>query len=141
MERKEFLSLVGVGSASILSAICLGGCTKSGSGGGNVTPPSNVDFTLDLSQAVNAKLLSSGGYIYNNGIIVAHTLAGKYIAVSQACTHEGVTVQYIGQSKEFYCPSHGAIFSETGTVVSGPAGRSLMQYQTTLTGTSLRVFS
>lgn len=140
MERKEFLSLLSLGSASALAAVYLGSCSKS-STGSNVTAPANVDFTLDLSLPANSSLAASGSYLYSNGIIVAHTIAGNYIAVSQACTHEGVTVQYIGSSHQFYCPSHGATFSETGAVTGGPASSSLKQYQTSLSGTMLRIFS
>ena len=141
MERKEFLSLMGLGSASIFAAVCLGGCSKSGTSSGNVTAPANVDFTLDLSLPANAALATAGGYLYSNGLVVAHTVSGGYIAVSQACTHEGVTVRYVSASHEFYCPSHGATFSETGAVTGGPTSGSLKQYQTALSGTMLRVFS
>lgn len=142
MERKSFLNLVGVGSVSFLATVCLGACSKAGIGNTNIsTPPAGIDFTLDLSLPANAALANPGGYLYSNGIIVAHALSGGYLAVSQACTHQGVTVQYVGTNKEFYCPSHGAVFSETGAVTGGPANGSLMKYQTSLSGTMLRVFS
>lgn len=142
MERKNFLSLVGLGSVSLLATVCLGACSKAGNGNTNITtPPVGVDFTLDLSLPANAALANAGGYLYSNGIIVAHALNGTYLAVSQACTHQGVTVQYVGANKEFYCPSHGALFSETGAVTGGPANGPLLKYQTSLSGTMLRVFS
>ncbi len=141
MERKEFLSLLGSGSASMLAVMCLGGCSKSGNTAGNMTPPANVDFALDLSLPVNAALAGIGGYLYANGIIVAHSVSGNYVAVSQACTHQGVTVKYIGSSHNFYCIAHGSSFSETGAVTGGPASGSLKQYQTSLSGTMLRIFS
>ena len=141
MERKEFLSLVGFGSASILTAMCLGGCSKSGTVNGNVTAPTKVDFTIDVSLPAYASLATAGGYIYSSGIVIGHAISGGYIAVSQACTHQGVTVQYVGSGHQFYCPSHGATFSENGAVTGGPAGNALKQYQTTLTGTMLRIYS
>jgi cytochrome b6-f complex iron-sulfur subunit len=140
MERKEFLSLLGLGSASVLAAVCMGGCSKQSATGGS-TAPTNVDFTIDLSLPANANLAGDGGYIYSNGIIVARTVGGAYVAVSQACTHEGVSVQYVSSQDLFYCPSHGAKFSDSGSVVSGPASSALKQYKTFLTGTSLRVYS
>ncbi len=139
MKRKQFLSLVGLTSASILTAACLGGCSKKTADSGAVAAV-NADFTLDLSLAQNAALANAGGYIYNTGVIVAKTTAGTYIAVSQACPHQGVTVQFVNSSTSFYCPSHGAAFSATGAVTTGPAQTSLKQYQTTLTGNMLRVF-
>lgn len=139
MERKEFLSLMGFTGASLLATICLGACSKQ-SANSDVPTAVNADFTLDLSLPANAALTTAGGYLYSNGVIVAHTVGGSYIAVSQACTHQGVTVNYQSSSHQFYCPSHGAAFSETGAVMVGPATNALKQYQTTLTGNMLRVF-
>jgi cytochrome b6-f complex iron-sulfur subunit len=138
MERKEFLSLIGIGSASMLAAVCLGGCSKSSAGG---SAPSNVDFNIDLTLPANAALNTAGGYIYSGGIIIAKTTAGTYLAVAQSCTHEGVSVQYQGAAQRFYCPGHGATFSNAGAVLGGPAGSALKQYNVALTGTTLRVYS
>jgi cytochrome b6-f complex iron-sulfur subunit len=140
MDRKEFISMVGFGSISVFAAACLGGCNKNDISS-LTAAPSNVDFTLDLTQSANATLLVYGGYLYSGGVIVARTIAGNYIAVSQACTHQGVTVQYIGSSQEFYCPSHGATFSNTGAVTGGPAPGALKKYNTSLNGSMLRVYS
>jgi len=140
MERKEFLSLLGLGTAGIFSAACLGACSKAASG---YTPPAPtaVNITLDLSLPANAALNNIGGYIYTNGIIVAKTKAGNYIAVSQVCTHQGVSVQYQVANQQFYCPSHGSMFSETGMVTCGPAPTALKEYNSSLTNNMLRVFS
>lgn len=139
MNRKEFLSLIGSGTASLALASCLGGCAKNVSSGTNA--PTNVDFTLDLSQAANSALLTNGGYLYHNSVLVARTTAGAYIAVQQVCTHESVSVTYQAGSHRFYCDGHGATFSETGAVTGGPAPRALKTYNTSLTGNSLRVYS
>jgi cytochrome b6-f complex iron-sulfur subunit len=137
MDRKEFLSLVGMGAAAAFCSACLAGCTPQD----QFTGPTNVDFTLDLNAAANSALQVNGGYIYNNGVIVARTTGGKYVAVSAACTHAGTTVYYDPPSNEFHCPSHGSNFATDGSVVNGPAPSSLTRYTTTLTGSSLRVRS
>lgn len=139
MDRKEFLSLLGYGSASVAMASCLAGCAKNVSSG--TTAPSGVDFTLDVSQPANAALQTNGGYVYSNGIIIAKTLAGAFIAVQQLCTHESVPVTYQPASHRFYCDGHGATFSESGAVLGGPAPASLKTYNTSLTGNMLRVYS
>lgn len=140
MDRKEFFSLLGFGSASVALTACLAGCSKN-AGSGTTTAPSNVDFTLDLSQAANAALQNNGGYIYNSGVIVARTTAGTYIAAQQVCTHESVSVVYQGSNHRFYCDGHGATFNESGTVTGGPAPRALKVYNTSLTGSMLRVYA
>ena len=116
MERKEFLSLLGLGTAGIFTLPVWAPVQNLPV---SYTPmcTTNVDISLDLSLPANAPLNTAGGYIYTGGIIVAKTTAGNYIAVSQDCTHQGVSVQYqANRNQRFYCPSHGATFSETGTL-------------------------
>ena len=138
MDRRTFLSQVGIGAAAVLMPACLGGlagCSKS-----STTPATTtaIDFTLNVSSGA---LASNGGYLVNNGVIVARTMSGTYIAVSASCTHQGTNVGYNSSSNDFVCPSHGAVFSSTGAVMQGPAATNLTKYNTTLTGTSLRVYS
>jgi cytochrome b6-f complex iron-sulfur subunit len=136
MDRKEFLATLGIGAAAIACSYCLTGCTKNDSITG---PPTNVDFTLDLTNAAYAALKNNGGYIYNGGVIVARTSSGSYVAVSQTCTHAGATVQFDGT--QFVCPAHGSTFRTDGSVSRGPAGSSLARYNTSLNGNALRVYS
>lgn len=135
MDRKEFFSQIGMGAAALIMPGCLGaltGCNKS------VNAPTNVDFTIDVSTGA---LANNGGYLVKDGVIVARTISGSFIAVSAACTHEGSNVNYNSGSNIFVCPSHGAQFNSSGAVTSGPATKSLTKYNTSLTGISLRVYS
>lgn len=138
MDRKEFLNLLGISSAAFILSRCLEGCQPM-----NDIPsaPTNVDFTLDLTASANSALNSNGGYLYKGGVIVARTIAGAYVAVSQYCTHAGGTVVYNPRGDAFYCPVHGSSFSDNGSVIGGPAPSALLKYNTSLSGTSLRVFS
>jgi cytochrome b6-f complex iron-sulfur subunit len=136
MDRKEFLSLIGgLGGASFVMA-CMG-CSKGSSG--ETVGPSNIDFTVDLSQT--PALQSAGGYIYSNGVIVARTTSGNFIAVQQTCTHERFNVVYQGSQHRFYCDGHGGTFSESGNVTGGPPPRALKTYNTSLNGNILRIYS
>lgn len=135
MDRKQFLSLVGTSIAAITIGSCVQGCKKQANG---IDQPT-VDFTLDLTASANSALSTNGGYLYNQGVIVARTMSGTYIAVSQACTHEGVSVTYQSGSNGFYCSAHGSRFSSSGSVTAGPANQALKQYTCTLSGNSLRV--
>jgi cytochrome b6-f complex iron-sulfur subunit len=141
MERKEFLSLLGTGAAAFFAVGCLGGCgskeTDPQPGTGTAT---KKDFTLDLNAAAYSSLKTKGNALLSNGVIVAFTNAGEYLAVASACTHEGGTVGFNAGDSNFVCPNHGSVFNANGTVVTGPATRSLKQYTTTLTGSTLRVF-
>lgn len=136
MDRKEFMNLLGFSVGSLVVASCLGGCAKESG-----IAPSDVDFTLDLSDSANTALNTNGGSLVKNGIIVGRTTSGAYIAVSAACTHEQTTVLYQAANQRFFCPNHGSTFTESGAVTLGPATRALTQYNTELSGTSLRIFS
>ena len=139
ISRKEFLSLLGLSSAAVAVTYCFGGCQPAAN---NIpTAPSNVDFTLDLTNPAYSALNSNGGYVYNQGVIVARTINGTFIAVSQTCTHAGGTVVYNKNANDFYCPVHGSVFSTSGSVINGPAAAPLMKYNTSLSGSSLRVYS
>jgi cytochrome b6-f complex iron-sulfur subunit len=139
MDRKEFLTLIGITSGGLVLASCMGACNQL-----NVSPtsaPLVVDFTLILTDPANSALKNKGGYLYSNGVIVAQTMAGAYIAVAEACTHQGQYVQYVGTNNIFYCNAHGSYFSNTGAVTGGPAPSNLQQMKTTLIGSSLRIQS
>ena len=134
MDRKEFLSQLGLGETAIFAAACMQSCSKTDN-------LSNVDFTLDLTSSAYAALKSAGGYIITQGVIVALTTSNTYLAVSAACPHEGVNVQFQAGQNQFYCAAHSSYFSSTGSRISGPAQRGLTQFKTTLTGNSLRVYA
>ncbi|MFM6954426.1 MAG: ubiquinol-cytochrome c reductase iron-sulfur subunit [Sphingobacteriaceae bacterium] len=140
MDRKDFLSQVGIGAAALLAPVCLGGIAGCGKNSKSSTPsaPGSVDFTLDVSTGA---LASNGGFLVSRGILVARTNTGTFLAVSAACTHEGTTVNYDATNNNFVCPNHGAQFSSTGRLISGPAFTSLTSYNTSKTGSTLRIYS
>ena len=140
MDRKEFLSQVGLSSAFIFAGSCLAACSK-GSTGTPSGPSTNVDFTINLNDANYAALKTKGGYVVVNNIIVALSTSNTYLAVSSICPHQGVTVQFQAAQDQFFCNAHSSLFSSTGARISGPANSGLKQYNTSLSGTSLRIFS
>lgn len=138
MDRKNFLNQVGMGAAALLAPACIGGLAACGKSNSTPSAPSNVDFTVDVSSGT---LATNGGFLVMNGIIIARTTSGAFLAVSAACTHEGTNVNYVAGSNKFVCPNHNAQFSSTGIVTQGPATKNLTSYNTSLNGTTLRVYS
>lgn len=140
MDRKEFLqrSFVGLTVLTVGTTLaqCLNGCSAA-----STTGPTNVDFTLDLTQSANAALNTVGGYVRTNGVVVACIANSTFIAVQSACTHEGTGVDWQQSANRFHCSNHGATFSKDGVVTNGPARSNLMTYKTALSGTLLHVTS
>ena len=60
-----------------------------------------------------------------NPAFVVQPTAGRYAAFSAICPHAGCRVQYSDTQGEFVCPCHGARFDKAGSVLRGPATRSL----------------
>ena len=133
MERRDFLETLGLGAAFVLTTNCFQACTKASGGGA-------VDFTLDLSQSANANLLTKGGYIKTNGVVVAQDTNGKYVAATQTCSHENQPGIYFNSSNQFQCSVHGALYNESGAGLNQNGSNGLTIYTTALSGTSLRVY-
>jgi cytochrome b6-f complex iron-sulfur subunit len=56
------------------------------------------------------------------------TGAGTFEAYSMFCTHQGCLTSL--SSQQFFCPCHGSKFSADGSVVQGPADKSLASLAT-----------
>jgi Rieske Fe-S protein len=143
MERKDFLAALGLGAGSLIVSSCLGACGK----GDSATPSTStggtntkVDFTINVG--TNADINSKGWTIQNNVIIAKN--GSNYIALSSACTHQNNPLTYNSANNTFPCsltgPSHGSVFDANGNRTQGPANTNLKKFNTTLTGTTLRVF-
>jgi nitrite reductase/ring-hydroxylating ferredoxin subunit len=132
MTRKEFLGKIGIGAAFVLTASCLGSCTKDGKNG--------VDFILDLTASENAALQNVGGYIVKNQVVVAKAADGNYYAATQICSHEG-EIKVTFSNNEYYCTAHGARFDLNGNGLNNNGEKGISVYNTTLSGTQLRVFA
>ena len=127
MNRREVLKLgvVGVG--------CLG-C----GGGGEDVPADAAEpgsFTMcgaevcvDLTNPANAALLEINGaraLDVPDKILILRTSATEFVVLSRVCTHQGCGLAYQPGPMELACSCHGSRFSATGSVLRGPATRSL----------------
>ena len=140
LKRNEFLKSLGLKGATLMAVYCGMNTLSSCSKGEGVAPLTSVDFTLDLTQSSNAALTKDGGFIINNKVVVVRISASNFVAVTQICSHENkqsVTVVNGG----FYCPEHGATFDVSGKGTNANGSRGLTTYKTTLSGTSLRIYS
>ena len=135
MERSKFLKYMGTSTLLVCAGCHLVSC------GSDDDPIPAVDFTLDLSLTANSALLTVGGSLSKDGVLVAKVSSSEFTAVRQACTHQGTNVNYRSTPQDFLCPNHGSVFDKNGAVKNGPATKALAKYNSELTGNNLRVFS
>jgi Rieske Fe-S protein len=94
----------------------------------------NIDAGSALAQVGSAAIVQSPSGL----ILVAHTAADTFTAVTATCTHENCTITgFTGQ--DFVCPCHGSRFSTSGVVQNGPATRSLRSFATRFAGNVLTI--
>ncbi|GAA4416633.1 hypothetical protein GCM10023187_48240 [Nibrella viscosa] len=99
-----------------------------------------VDFILDLLDPANAALRRGNGYVISNGVVVARTMHGSFVAATHICSHEK-NQAVIFDDNTFVCTVHGARFDTTGKGLNSLGSRGLRVFKTALNGTALRVFS
>lgn len=148
LKRGEFLRSLGMSTASLMAFYCLGttmtACGSktddpvpvdpvAGTGITGTTSGSSVNFTVDLTNTnIAPKLVTGVKYIIAGDVLIAHTTAGTYVALSKTCTHEGSQLIYRSSDNDLYCSSHQSEFTTTGAVDKGPAATALKAYKATL---------
>jgi glycine/D-amino acid oxidase-like deaminating enzyme/nitrite reductase/ring-hydroxylating ferredoxin subunit len=58
-------------------------------------------------------------------VAISKDTAGNLYAVSPACTHMKCSVEWNNAEQSWDCPCHGARYSRTGRVITGPANKDL----------------
>ncbi len=134
MERKDFIQGIAVCVAAGTLTSFLASCQKN-----NNTPSAPVvDFTLDMNASPNTALLSSGGAVVSNQVMIINN-SGSYVALSDICTHQGCSLGYASSSQQLQCGCHGGTFSLDGSVIAGPPPSSLKKYTVSRNGNILHV--
>jgi cytochrome b6-f complex iron-sulfur subunit len=95
----------------------------------------NVDGGSPLAAVGGAALIRSSA----GDVLTARTAQDTFAAVTAICTHENCTITGIRNQSTYVCPCHGSQYTTTGTVVSGPATRSLRTYPTQFAGSTLSI--
>lgn len=139
MNRRTFLSWVGVGWIASSLPIALAACsntvetsatspTESAS-----NPPRSDGFA---SVGTISDLESNAGQILDKEFTAGPVLVIRNpadpntpLAVNPTCTHQGCTVGWQAEQKAFVCPCHGSKFEMNGKVITGPATTPLPTYE------------
>ncbi|HWU58660.1 MAG TPA: Rieske (2Fe-2S) protein [Microbacteriaceae bacterium] len=133
--RRTLFAVGGAGATAVALAACSGAQGNDPGAGANVATPS-ADGTFDL------KSIPVGGGISAkvNGapVVLEQPTAGKVVAFSAICTHQGCVVA--PADNRFDCPCHGSQFDgATGKVLHGPATKPLPSLTATVNGTRVTV--
>jgi cytochrome b6-f complex iron-sulfur subunit len=83
-----------------------------------------IDANSPLASTGTAALVNT-----NSGNFLVSRAGDQFTALTAVCTHEGCVVSNFGNNT-FECPCHGSQYTTSGSVVRGPATRSLAQFQT-----------
>ncbi len=161
MNRRDFLSWVGVGTLASSLPVILAACSSSEPAAEAPPadgPQSAVGQAIDTAEGAATTLAEGGGYV-TVGTVAELDAAGflaiedpkkvivirdpnnaaKLVALSRVCPHEQCSVDWQGENSVFFCPCHDAEFSVAGAVVKGPAKKPLAPYESKIEGGNVMV--
>lgn len=148
MDRRSFLTWVGVGWLASCLPVAIVACSSSPSAPDASQAP---EKTANDSPSGAVKLgslgeLAQAGQLLNETSPLGPVLvirnpanANALIAVNPKCTHKGCTVAWKPQQNAFVCPCHASHFGTDGKVLTGPAKTPLPTYQATIEGDTVIV--
>ena len=141
INRKQFLSKLGLGTGAIIATYCLGNLSSCDDEDDDYIG-GEVDFTLDLDESAYDALNALGGFMRINKVVIANVSEGTFVAVTQICSHQGAeNITFRSLNNDFYCTQHGAIFDLDGKGLNSTGSKGILIYNTSLSGTLLRVYS
>ena len=139
MNRRAFLTWVGVGWAASSLPIAIAACSSQTTEVESAPQRSGfqaVGKTAELNQ--NGQLLNKQSPV-GPILVVRDPSDNKLIAVNPTCPHRGCAVAWQGAQEKFVCPCHGAEFSAEGKVLKGPAKGPLKAYAVKIENDSVLV--
>ena len=124
-ERRDFLGLASIGSA--IAALGVAGIGAARLPMPSVFPESNSRVKLGPVERFLAAPMTA---VPDQRLWIYVDSDGLY-AISAVCTHLGCLVSSNG-TEGFFCPCHGSRFDSQGKVTGGPAPKSLMYLELSL---------
>jgi cytochrome b6-f complex iron-sulfur subunit len=143
MNRREFISWVGVGGIASSLPTAIAACSPTNT----ESKPSTRTMRADGFQAIGTVAkLDKDGQILNKKAAKSPVLvirdpanASQLIAVNPTCTHAGCTVAWQQDENAFVCPCHGSKYTSSGKVIQDPAKRPLATYAAKMEGNNILV--
>jgi cytochrome b6-f complex iron-sulfur subunit len=145
MNRREFMTWAGAGFLATSLPVALAACSSAPSAtapspssalppppSGMATSAASEGFTAiaDLADLQPDTAIEAMGPGKKPIAITGDAKkVESIVAVNPTCTHNGCTVKWNAQKKEYVCPCHGSDFAASGTVNEGPASKPLPTYE------------
>jgi menaquinol-cytochrome c reductase iron-sulfur subunit len=90
--------------------------------------------------AINVPIVGSGQSTTRPVGVFILKSGNQLFAFSNACTHMGCPIQWIGYQQLFKCPCHGGVYDRLGRVINGPPPYALRQFQHKIVNGDLYVY-
>jgi cytochrome b6-f complex iron-sulfur subunit len=130
MERRKFLTWVGVGVLATNLPVVIAACS-SPSESENTTQTTNPIPEGEYIAIGTSEQLAQDGYLLDetNNVIIVKKSDDTLSALNSQCTHRGCTVNWNQTDNNIGCNCHGSVFATDGQVVNGPADQPLILYE------------
>lgn len=142
MNRRKFLSWVGVGGIATYLPIAIAACSPqkdntitSETSTPNPNQPPELDEITSTDGFVEigtvADLEAEGQIVQkvNDVIVFRDPNTSELVALSSLCPHKGCVVKWDKDEQNLACPCHDSFFEINGSVIKGPANQPLDVYQ------------
>ncbi len=155
MQRREFLTWVGVGSLASSLPIVLAACTDAIAAtkpSPAPTKPGAKPTTKPVARKDGFTIVGTVAALTKDGVIKVPPTAipgakpmvvvpqGKTVAaIETTCSHRGCTLEWNTTDKALVCPCHGAKFGTNGKGIAGPSGTPIKTYTAKIEGQSVLV--
>jgi cytochrome b6-f complex iron-sulfur subunit len=139
MNRREFISWVGVGSIASSLPLALA-ATQDIQSAAQAAEQSDgftaIGSVAELNQKGQISKKINGQPV---AVVRSPNNAKALLAVNSTCTHKGCTVDWQKADKAFVCPCHSAKFASDGAVLKAPATKPLKTYKAKIVGDQVLV--
>ncbi len=143
MDRRAFLTWVGVGWVASSLPIALAACSAKTTQSSQPTQPESSG-SAEYQAVGSVAVLNKNGQLLNEKspvgpVLIVRVSANNLLAVNPTCTHAGCTVAWLAEQKKFHCPCHGTEYSSDDKVIKGPARKPLKTYAVKIENDSVLV--
>lgn len=139
MNRRVFINWVGVSWLASSLPVAIAACSSQATQPESASQKSGFQPVGTLAEIDKTGKLLNKKSLVGPVLVVRTASANNLVAVNPTCTHAGCTVEWLGSSKKFSCPCHGAEFGSDGKVLKGPATKPLKTYEAKIEGNSVLV--